>query len=124
VGTYLLWRPPLQAEVLRLEQLCSGKLTPGKSAMVFVAQEQCGGRVDTQIPEFIYATRQRGYGRAVAEANGGARYFRALGGAFPHLDYVICYGTTAPGWLPTEQFEPFITDEAARFYVFRRRGNL
>lgn len=120
---YLAWKhqPQVEPELLRLERLCAGKLSPGKSAMVFVGQEKCGGRIDSYIPEFIYAARQRGYGRSVADANGGARYFRALAGAFPHLDYVICFGTESPGWLPKERFEPLVTDAAEQLYIFQRR---
>ena len=117
---YLIWmRPDLDAPLLKLQALCAGKVTPGKTAMVFVGEET-GGLHDSDLPHFIYATRLWGFGRSVTDMTMARQWFEKLGPAFPKLEYILFYGTRYPDWVPEQQFRLTVRDDQDQFYVFQR----
>ena len=121
---YLFWwrggRP--DSKILRFEQLSSGKVVPGQSALLFVANDCANSPPGSWLPEFLYAAHLWGYATMVPDESRARTYFEDFEPKFPKLEYLIFFGTERPAWVPLQKFRLANDEPDRRLFIFQRIG--
>ena len=121
---YLFWwhggRP--DPKIVRFEQLSSGKVSPGQSALLFVANDCASSPAGSWLPEFLYAAHLWGFATTIPDAARARAYFEDLEPKFPKLEYLIFYGTERPAWVPLQKYRLANDEPDRKLFIFQRMG--